>query len=236
MSTQPEPTAIHEFLTRFEHRRALSGQLGQACAVKSKQAFGDGLLQPMHLCDATIDFLTASIADGYQISGKNQVLKMQLLAVYAQSMEVATSLIMEGNYIKAAAALKQDYEIIVSMNEINNGRHEHGKTPHAQNGPPSFREMNGFLNDIAHISKEDVLFNLLKHIEKAGFKGISSIKKFNKKAAVRMMTYNISIKVELCRQALNLYLEIAGEDDHHTQALRNYQLINQRYQAIGLFE
>ncbi len=51
-----------------------------------------------------------------------------------------------------------------------------------------------------------------------------------------MITYNISIKVELCRQALNLYLEIAGEDDRHPEALRNYLLINQRYQALGLFE
>jgi hypothetical protein len=181
MSTQPQPNAIHEFLARFEQRRALSGRLGQACAVKSKQAFGDGLLQPMHLCDATIDFLTASIADGHQISGKNQILIMQLLACYAQSMEVTTSLIMEGNYIKAAAVLKQDYEIIVSMNEINNGRHQHGKTPHGQNGPPSFREMNGYLNDIAHISKEDVLFDLLKHIEKGGFKAFRQLRNLIKK-------------------------------------------------------
>lgn len=236
MSTQPDPNATNEFLAKFEERRALSGQLGQACALKSKQAFGDNLLQPMHLCDATIDFISASLAEGHKISGENLVLKMQLLACYIQSMEVATSLIMEGNYIKAAAALKQDFEIMVAINEINNGRHQHGKTPHAQNGPPSFREMNGYLNDIAHISKEDVLFDLLKHIEKGKFKGISSTKKFNKKPAIRMITYNISIKVELCRQALNLYLEIAGEDDRHAQALRNYQLINQRYQALGLFE
>ncbi|SDP10331.1 hypothetical protein SAMN05428975_0314 [Mucilaginibacter sp. OK268] len=236
MSAPENPHSINEFLSRFDTREALSGQLGQQCAAASQRYLGDDLLQPMKLCDATIDYLAAAMAEGHKFKGKQPVLKMQLFAVYRQSADVSTALIMEGSYIKAAATLKQDYEIIVSLNEINNGRYKHGKTPHAQNGPPSFKEMNGYLNEIAHISKEDVLFDLLQHTEKGLFKGISSVKRLNKKAAIKLMTYNIAIKTELCRQALNFYLEIAGQDQKHGQAWQYYQLINERLAAIGLFE
>lgn len=194
--------------------------------------FGIKMLLPLEICDSTILFLIFSIAEKLVTKEKKQVQKMQLVTAYLQGINISTNLILEGNYIKASATLKQDYETIVRLSEVHTNRAKEGKTPNPQNGPPTYREMYGYLNDIAHIAKGGILNFVLKH-ESENLKGISPVKKFHKIIARRLMSYNVAVKVEMFRQCLNLYFELAGEDKVHEQAMVYYNFVNDSYSKIG---
>ena len=56
--------------------------------------------------------------------------KILLIATYFQGCETTGRLIAEGQHAKAAAALKQDFEMLTLIREIDAGTAKQGKTPH----------------------------------------------------------------------------------------------------------
>lgn len=224
---------INSFMADHDTIREQYNLKGQQTHDESIDFFGIEMLEPLELCDSTILFLIFSAAEKHFAKDKKQLQKMQLVTAYLQGINISTNLILEGNYIKASATLKQDYEAIVRLSEVHNNRAKEGKTPNAQNGPPTYREIYGYLNDIAHIAKDDILNFVLKH-ESENLKVVSPVKKFHKIIAHRLMSYNIAVKVEMLRQCLNLYFELAGEDKVHEQAMVYYNFVHGRYSKIGL--
>jgi hypothetical protein len=228
--------SINQLLDDTDKINAAYQKESRICYVESTNFFGDDLLQPLKLCDATTLFLIMAFVNNHPTSDKKLIAKMHLIAAYEQGFDVSTGLILEGNYIKASGTIKQDFEMIVRLNAIHDNKDKPGKSPNAQNGPASYKDMYGYLNNIAHISKEDILNFILTHKENGQAKGISHIKKFNKIIAHRLMTYTVAIKVEMLRQTLNFYLELAGEDKIHQKGLVYYQLIIAKYQEVGMME
>lgn len=55
--------------------------------------------------------------------------RLILLMAFFQGVYATEALISEGQYIKAAAALKQDYEIIARISEVHAGTAKPGQTP-----------------------------------------------------------------------------------------------------------
>lgn len=189
------------------------------------------LMPPLIITEHTIQFLIFSFAEKYGSKQKKLVQKMRLATAFLQGIDISTNLILEGNYIKAAATLKQDYETIVRIEEVNRNRAKNGKTPNAQNAPLTYKEMYGYLNNIAHISEDVILNFVLKETNSAE---ISPAKKFNKTIANRLMSYNVAIKAETLRQCLNLYYELAGGNDIHKQSFANYHFVIEICSKIGL--
>lgn len=224
---------INNFLTNQDKIKEQYDLKGRQTYNESLTSFGDNIIQPLKLCDSTILFLIFSITEKYSANDKKQAQKMRLVTAYLQGIDISTTLILEGNYIKASATLKQDFETIVRLNEVHTNRAKNGKTPNAQNGPITYKEMYGYLNDISHIAKDGILNFVLKH-ENENSKGVSPVKKFNKIIAHRLMTYNAAIKVEMFRQCLNLYLELAGEDKVHEQGMIYYNVVMNIYSKIGM--
>ena len=224
---------INDFLADQDKVKEQYRLKGVQTYNESLDFFGNDIMQPLTLCDSTILFLIFSFAEKHSAKNKKQIQKMQLVTAYLQGIDISTNLILEGNYIKASATLKQDFETIVRLNEVHTNRAKNGKTPNAQNGPVTYKEMYGYLNDIAHISKDSILNFVLKH-ESENSKGVSPVKKFNKIIAHRLMTYNTAVKVEMFRQCLNLYLDLAGQDKIHEQSLVYYNVVMDIYSRIGM--
>jgi hypothetical protein len=224
---------ISNFLADQEKIKEQYNLKGLQTHNESIDFFGNDIIYPLTLCDSTILFLIFSVAEKHFAKDKKQLQKMQLVTAYLQGIDISTNLILEGNYIKASATLKQDFETIVRLNEVHTNRAKKGKTPNAQNGPPTYKEMYGYLNDIAHIAKDGILNFVLKH-ESENSKGVSPVKKFNKIIAHRLMTYNAAVKVEMFRQCLNLYFELAGEDKVREQAMVYYNVVKDIYSKIGM--
>ena len=161
---------------------------------------------------------------------------MHLATAYLQGIDISTNLILEGNYIKAAATLKQDYEIMIRFNEIHKGKAKDGKTPNAKYGPETFRDFYGYLNNIAHPSKIGVINKILNYQTEDFKQSISFVKQLQKGVAHRLITYNAAIKLEILRHILKAYFDIAGNNENYEKGLKHYLIIEKTYTKIGMFE
>ena len=83
--------------------------------------------------------------------------KMLLIVTYFQGCGFTERLIAEGQYAKAAAALKQDIEILTRIQEIDAGAAQSGRTPQMRYAPEGSPRLYGELNKVAHPSNEPLL-------------------------------------------------------------------------------
>lgn len=197
---------------------------GAETKLKTKDLLVDELIEPFKLNASIIQYIVYSSAN--KIGGQNEghYYRMQLIAAYIQGLFVSYNLYSEGSYLKATAVLKQDYEIMVRLNEIYKSRDKYGKTPNAQNGPKGLGILYGYLNDIAHIAKDDILEQLVTYTDDKQ-SGFSPVKKMNKKYLFDLFRIDCTIKFEILRQTLILHLELFGEDDIYRRALAYYNLL-----------
>ena len=237
MTTEEYKKHFQEIIEFLKDQDYIS-ELYKIKALETKQAtvelLGDNLVQPLLLCSSTILFMVFASANKDAVKDKSQVQRMRLVAGFLQGIDISTNLLLEGNYIKAAATLKQDYEIMVRINAIEKNKDKEGKTPNPQNGPASLKPVYGYLNDIAHIAKDDILGILLYYENKAGEGGISPVKKINADIAYQLFLFEISIKVEILRQTLLLHLDIFGDNEIYIKALAHYNIITDIYSKEGI--
>jgi hypothetical protein len=183
---------------------------------------GDDTIQSSRLLSLTLLYLLVSSVETAQAKTEEHRSSMILIAGYIQGTYVTTDLILEGNYIKASATLKQDYEIMVRLHEIDKQihkqKHKEGKPPHPANAPESLRNIYGYTNDIAHIVKEDILTTLLRVEDKNGDGGFAPVKRLIGKTLEQLFIYETFTKMEILRLALILHREIVGEDDVYQRA------------------
>lgn len=233
-----------EYKTHFEEIRGfLNDQdyLNELYKIKaletkkcSMELLGDNLIQPLLLCNSTIMFMVFASSKKDPTNDNSQIMRMRLIAAFLQGIDISTNLLLEGNYIKATATLKQDYEIMVRLNAVEKNKDKEGKAPNPQNGPTSLRPMYGYLNNIAHISKDYILKAILFFKPKKGEGGISPVKKIDKELVQRLFICDASIKVEVLRQALILHFDMFGADDIYNKALAHYLIIIDIYSKEGI--
>ncbi len=108
--------------------------------------------------------------------------RLALIAAFYQGVSLIESLISEGQYIKTSAAIKQDYEIVARLNEIRKNPHRaYGKTPNVGYAPENSRHIYGELNDLAHITKHNLLKDILNKHTLEDAHGFSPLPIFSKK-------------------------------------------------------
>jgi hypothetical protein len=186
---------------------------------------GDDLIQPSTLSGLTIQYVVYEGSEKIEAKNESQIRRMQLLAGYLQGLNVARDLILEGNYIKASAVLKQDYEIIVRLNAIVKNMDKPGRAPNPQSLPPEARKIDGYVNNIAHISKIEILEKLLHHKDHNAQEGFAPVKKMRVEYLDEMFTYESFVRLEVLRHAFLLHYELAGEDEIYSKALSHYKKI-----------
>ncbi|MCP9749785.1 hypothetical protein [Ferruginibacter sp. HRS2-29] len=226
---------INEFIAHHNNIKKQYNQKGNETLKQSIEfSKQEKLLQPLHILDATIIFLVTDMIENDRLVNRRQKLKMLQMAAYLQGIDMASQLIFEGGYIKAAATLKQDYEMMVRLQEITDGKDKDGETPNPKNGSAGYRMMYGFFNDLAHPTKRKQMYIALKAVDGSSI-NISPHKKFNKDLTGVLMSFNCTIKLEILKQALNFHAEVYGNNKHHKLGISYYQLVSKHLIDSGFF-
>lgn len=227
---------INEFIANHNNIKKQHNQKGTETLKQSIKFLNEEkLVQPLHLLDATIIFLVTDMIENDKLANKKQKLKMLQMAAYLQGIDMSSQLIFEGSYIKAAATLKQDYEMMVRLQEITDGKDKDGETPNPKNGPAGFRMMYGFFNDLAHPTKGKQMYIALKAVDGTSI-NISPYKKFNKELTAVLMSFNCGIKLGILAQSLNFHLEVYGNNTHHKLGGSYFLLVKKHLIDAGLFD
>ena len=137
--------------------------------------------------------------------------RLLLTTVFFQGVYAMETLVSEGQYTKAAAALKQDLEIVARLGEIAAGTHRYGKTPNVKYAPPGSQLYYGQLNDVAHIAKSNLLHDLVSSHVDGSIRGVSPIPRFHPDVARELYELHVWLLFQVCRERVVLYLDMYGE-------------------------
>lgn len=138
--------------------------------------------------------------------------RLLLTAVFFQGVYATETLVSEGQYIKAAAALKQDFEIVARIGEIAQGTDKYGKTPNAKYAPEGSQKFYGQLNDVAHIAKSDLLQDLVSVHADGMIRALSPVPRFYPDVAKGLYELHVWLLLQLCREMIALYFELYGNE------------------------
>jgi len=170
---------------------------------QSKQAYGHSLITARSLMvTALCDLLV--FREG--VPGRtNESLgdMLQLVVAFWQGQFCTEQIISEGGYIKAAAIIKQEIEMIARIAEIKKGVARDGKTPNVKYAPSKLNLHYGDMNEIAHISKPIILACLGSIVEKT-FVGASISPIFHEGLARSLYEIHLAIFYNIVLEAMAL--------------------------------
>lgn len=146
---------------------------------------------------------------------------LTLLMAFFQGVPASETLISEGQYIKAAAVLKQDYEILVRIAEVHAGVDRPGITPQAKYFPEEARRYYGDLNKVAHPSNQEYLESLLARLNEDGISAISCSPIYSFESSMALYELHIWLILMAVREYIRLFGEMYGtEDSAYLDSLR----------------
>jgi len=187
----------------LERGLLLEGHILQAGATvreSSKQAYPVALLDGRLILMSVLADLTIVAPEHPANPNVNISEIIGLLAAFVQGVPATETLISEGQYIKAAAALKQDVEILAQIANIRGGAAKAGKAPNVGILPPPAKRLYGQLNDIAHVSRPDVINEMLERLAVDGERAAVSFRPSLKaNTAVAMYELHVWTLTEACQ-------------------------------------
>lgn len=143
--------------------------------------------------------------------------KIILVTSFVQGSQISRELILSGQYIKASAALKQDFEIMTRLKGIDCKINKYGVQPNASNAPEGLRFIYGQANNIAHISKQDILKFYVGIETNQGF-GCTPIPQIKLHQSSSFLLYLAAIAFEILHEAIALHRELYGIDSCYKTA------------------
>jgi hypothetical protein len=117
------------------------------------------------------------------------------LVAFIHGAQWTERLISNGQYIKAAGALKQDYELITRLHEVDAGCALEGKTPNVKHAPAGSQSYYGELNKIAHPSNLDHMWHVLSD----GSEYVSALPVFHKEISGGFYRIHVWLCSEMAR-------------------------------------
>lgn len=149
--------------------------------------------------------------------------RLVLISAFVQGALHTESLISQGQYAKASAVLKQDYELVARLAEIRAGAAKAGITPQVKHAAKGSQWMYGELNKIAHPSNESMLNDLMSRLEKGDIRGVSAIPTVVPETARGLYDCHLFTITEVLREAVLLFVEMyPGEQEQLNGALRAF--------------
>lgn len=138
--------------------------------------------------------------------------RINLIATYIQGVDIVENSIMEGQYTKASAIIKQDYEILTRIIEVKSNKEKEGKTPNVQHLPEEFRKFYGYLNKISHPSNSSIIENFITKLNKENYIGITYIPAYNKKLVKAFYDLHLLIMYNIVFEKITLLIEMYGKE------------------------
>ena len=139
--------------------------------------------------------------------------RITLVAAFSQGSTFTERLISEGQYIKAAACLKQDFEIVVRLKDVVRGNAKPGRNPKIADLDQEAKRWYGELNDISHPAKFAILQSLMHARSEGRVKGIGVYPEFVNDMATRLYATHLWTLSNVAMHQIMLSREMYGEDD-----------------------
>lgn len=152
-----------------------------------------------------------------------------LVASFVQGCQISKDLILCGQYIKASASLKQDFEFMARLKAVNAGTHKYGVPPHVDNAPKGLRFILAQANNIAHISKSDIL-KLYVGVETEQGIGCAPVPQLKSPQTSVFLLHLTAITFEILSEAIVLHKELYGLDPYYKTARIYHKYL------IGIFK
>lgn len=162
---------------------------------------------------ASLFFELMKIREGVPGNSEESTSKiLYLLATYIQGFGITENLIYEGQYSKAASALKQEYEILTRIKELRENSAKEGKTPNVKFAPKGSQRIYGKLNDISHPSNSDIIFDLILKSFDGQINAVSPMPVFNEEYAINLYKSHLFIGYEILKEDLELIADFYGPE------------------------
>ena len=189
----------------------VQGQVARKQAGLALASMIDFRRYPLALLADTTAYMDVSEAD---ITLGNAALdKVQhqqaCLAAFVQGADWTEALILEAQYIKAAAALKQDFELLTRIREVEAERAAPDRTPNVRHAPLGSQRFYGLLNAIAHPSNLDNMLALLSYTSTPHL-SIGPI--FRDQVSKDMYSLHIWLCLQMSLESLGILISLLGED------------------------
>ena len=139
--------------------------------------------------------------------------RILLIGSFLQGVAVTETLVSEGQYIKAAAVLKQDYEILTRIRETKVGAAKVGQNPQVRHAPEGSQHFYGDLNKIAHPSNPHVIADLLHVHEVGDVVGPTYVPRYIPETANSLYELHVWLLLEIAREIVLLFFEMYDADD-----------------------
>jgi hypothetical protein len=207
---------------------AFEGQiLGQGMKIRaeSKHAYGSPRLDARLSLISTMTHLVQSKSGIPGITNQSISNRLSLIAVFMQGTNHTESLVSEGQYFRAAAVLKQDYEILTRIHAIKKGEDVHGKTPNVKHAPAGSQHLYSGLNNIAHISMQNLIDATIARFQSDDIDGVSAVPAFDKKLALDLYDLHLWTMLEICREQIVLFSEMYGSDSEDLDQVKRYFIV-----------
>lgn len=139
--------------------------------------------------------------------------RLILLMVFFQGTYATETLISEGQYIKAAAVLKQDYEIIARISEVHAGTAKPGQTPQVRHLADEVKKYYGELNKVAHPSNQEALLALMGTLSSGERNAVSYLPSYHKESSQALYELHIWLILSAVQEYLRLFIEMYGTQE-----------------------
>lgn len=200
---------------------------------QSKNVYGDALLhgrlQLLAIAEAT--YAAKSGEPGATSPSAND--RLILIASFFQGVGATETLITEGQYAKAAAALKQDLEILTRVHETLQGVAKKGGTPNVKYAPTGAGRLYGQLNDVAHPSTPVLLAGFLGRLDEGQAHGVSYEPVFVEETALALYELHVWLVFEMCRELLRLMHDLYGDDPEFAPIINWWLIVAEQLAAGG---
>lgn len=139
--------------------------------------------------------------------------RLVLIHLFIQGQTFTERSISEGQYLKAAAVLKQDYEILTRIAEVKGGTAKTGKVPNVRHAPKGSQRFYGELNDVAHPSNLHLLQSIIRELRDGEVQAVSAVPAFNQTVARSFYELHVWLLLQVSRELIGLYLEMYDDAD-----------------------
>ncbi len=211
--TKTELAQVSAYLEGAVILEGLVMEAGKAIREKSKAAYGRKFTDVRLLSMALLVRALTCKSGIPGIANEATSAQLGVIAAFAQGTCFTESLISEGQYVKGAAALKQDYEMLARVREIEIGKAKVGRQPQVQHAPSGTQFFYGELNKVAHPSNPEILQRCMGGYISDTINAANPIPIFVEQSALGMYELHIWICFEMAREAVKLLTKMYRKDD-----------------------
>jgi hypothetical protein len=199
---------------KFDPASDLMGtQMAHRKRIRARWKEDAGDLIDAHMFATSVVANMTSRISGRRFERQSQAIegRLTLTAQFIQGIDICEVAISEALYSQAAALLKQELETLAAIDEFESDRRKNGKTPNVGAGAMrAFGPIYGDLNNIAHVSRDDVARKLVL-FQRGEIYGPSTIPQYDKELARLLYGNHVYFILSLAVQIERIFREIFDE-------------------------